>query len=358
MMGWLASICFAVVIQEEKERIIIGALDEIEKALMGREADVYYDEVRPVGTFLIEMDGGEPQKREREIERWSEMIENYCDAIEKRSPRQPGYPKLELPRKKYEENAEVIFREKFDEDSAVSKYVALKLRELYQREKEKKWSIRDPEFLHRCGGFLIYPLLKRTDNIIEVYGDGQLTRESGLFKRTLHFPLRDAEIRVVYPNDRVGVSYAYVQGSLLSVLPFYADKLAGQKWHVSRCGCCGSLFLAKNIKKAFCSVNCEKENAKENRQRRRQEKDVLELERLINRENRYWDYRLNKVQQGAVEAALLEEMMLARKNFREMQKGKNRSFKEGRLTLSALDDWYRRQRDTIDEILNRNNGGY
>lgn len=152
-----------------------------------------------------------------------------------------------------------------------------------------------------------------------------------------------------------GVLYACVCGSLLSMLPFYAHKLAEQKWYISRCGCCRGLFLAKNLKKALCSSVCERETAKANRRIRRQDSEKLELERLVNSENRYWDYRIGKIQQSVAENKFFDEAIAARTRFREQQRDEKLKLKAGQITLSNLKDWYRQQRDIVDEIMDRFN---
>jgi len=355
MVRALSKICFALVIQEESERVLIGPIEEIENALMGRQANTYYDRVRTIGTFLFELNGGNANEQDGEIERLVEMLLNLCDATEKMKSTKRGHPKLGLPTKKYVQNAEIILKEKLDCDNAVIKYIVLKLWELYWEEEEKPKRYRDSGKLYRRGSDLIYPLDKRTKNGIVEDNEEQLTKESGLFNRTLHFSLQDAEIRMTYPNDKIRVQYAYVYGSVLGLLPFYADKLIRQKWHISRCGCCQNLFLAKNLKKAFCSRACERENAKVNRRMRRQNPEKLELERLVNRENRYWDYRIGKIQQSVAENKFFDEAIAARTRFREEQRDVKLKLKAGQITLSNLKDWYRQQRDIVDEIMDRFN---
>jgi len=76
------------------------------------------------------------------------------------------------------------------------------------------------------------------------------------------------------------------------------------------------------------------------------------LDRLNNRENKYWNTRIEKLKKdSSVPENRIEEALQARKAFRAEQKEKRRARKAGIVTENGLKEWFVKQREIIDSYM-------
>ena len=338
-------ICFALAIEDQEEKILIGSVIQIEKALIGR-GEVYYEMTRPIGRLLADYE-------EKDVAAWTEAIMLLQDAITMISKKKPRYFSPEMKRSECELVALEILRRKAAEENPIKKYIAFKIWEEYLLQCEKRKGLRDGDWYFRICTDLLYPIIRTTDNELRI--NEYLEKESEWFGGTLHHPIGQMAVTVVYPSDKIKREFAYTASSLLGVKNYYAEKALIKKQYIGECTICGRMFLTKNRMRLVCSSECGKENAKKNREIRHSNKEYGELIRLNNAENRYWDTRVQKIEEKFCDGDdRVIRVLKLREDFRAEQKGKKEQLSNGKITFVELKNWYREKRDAIDKFMQEN----
>lgn len=338
-----------MMIGEKSERIIVGNDVEVSKRLRGFEAEVYYDKERMIGAFLRDFD-------DEADDDWKETMFFLCDAFEKKYDRGWKSNLKGESQKELEEKALQILRMKYDSENPVWMYVALQMWFQYLRACERK--IRKKDVLEVSNALfneyerLLYPIYGRTKS--EIVTGEKLTSEHALYAWTRHKSGIDMQVIVSYPSDEINIEYACTLYSLLGIKAYYAEKMSEKDRTIAQCDICGKFFLTSDKRKRLCSEDCEKENAKINRAVRRDNPRNLELDRLQNKENRYWDSRVKKLEEDiAFPRDQLEKALEARRKFRAEQKEKRKERMAGAITFNELKIWFAKQRNIINSFFDK-----
>lgn len=339
-----------MVIGEKSERILVGTELEIDMRLADNKSlnsKVYYDKERPIGSFLRDFDDAEDDD-------WKDAMFFLCEAIEKKgSPAWKRQVNAES-RSELEEKALLILKRKYESNNPVWMYASLQMWFRYCVVNKKK--LRRGEVLQASKELfniyerLLYPIYGRTKG--EIVAGEQLTREHALYAWTRHKKSTDMQVIVSYPSDRHETEYASTLYSLLGVKAYYAQKLGERNRLIALCDVCGKYFLTEDKRQRLCCDACQKVNAKARRKERRMNPGALELDRLNNRENKYWDTRIEKLKgDSSIPENRVEEALKARMAFRTEQKEKRKAKHAGTITAKDLRSWFIKQREIIDSYM-------
>lgn len=344
-------VCIAMALLEEtqQEWLLIGSSSAIRKAICGKRSnDLLYERIRPMGAFL------------------NDFNDEAMDLVEAMFALNNGFEwkkgggkrKLEIKTQtglsgdEHEKFAQRMFESIWQGDNPTKKFVALRIWKEYSclldtTKRGKFVDIRSNEFYDYCARY-IYPFCMGEKWVADI--DEPLKDNSPMYRLTRHKPEYDMQVVVVYPSDKNQYEYACVDYSLLGLKAYYRQKLMLNRWIVTECKVCNKIFLAKTFRRECCSKECEKKNAKSNRNIKRSNPENLLITQAYNRENNYWKHKLLKVREESV----FSELEYMYREFKNQEKQERQAVRRGERTAKELSDWYQAQRRTLDTFLDKN----
>lgn len=335
-----------MMLDKKTERVLISSEVSAERRLSNYHAeDVICDVTRPLGSFLIEL--------ERDTDyQWREAISCLQRAWEQRHS--TVYiifgvnPTAEESVFKLEEKAQIILKSKWEKEDPVCKYVALKIWYYYLSIQFKSDPNLRNDIFRKCQD-LISPFTRdhnSPETGVRCLPDNELFRWPIVLNDDRYI------IRVNKGQQQNSLEYIIADDSLVPLRLFYIEKL--EKWQKSiiQCKCCGRYFIESNLRYKLCSQACRKEMELRNRKERLSNITTKEIDKLCNRENNYW-YRRWKTanESGQWTEESLEQFQSRRFRFQDEKVKKRQQYDMGKITFSELCDWFREQRDVVDEIV-------
>lgn len=338
----------AIVLKEDEERVLVGSEFDISSGISGASDELYFDKIRPLGSFLSDF-------QEDSEGEWFGVINELSDIIKARKSQLTKHQKRE---KNYfaflsEREADVleILKRKYATNNPVNMYYSLSIWNEYLRRLEREVQRKEDidklaeEFFDLCM-MLVRPLYDREKG--DITENEELTERSAIYAWFKNKSPSDNRIVLQYP--KYADEYAMGIWTIHGLKNYYAEKMKCSKKYITRCANCGGIFLTKNTRQMLCCEECRKVNARKNQALQRKQEKYHKLETLSNRENRYWDIRIAKLKKSQA-GDVIEEGQRLREQFRAEQKQRKRDYKAGKMTFSTLSSWYTKQRDVIDEYI-------
>ena len=251
------------------ERIIIGRENEVRLVLNGGDGNVYYDETRPIGSFLFNFEG---DKNGDWIRRIGILTESYEVKYSFGSARwDKAAPVSEFLTAKYNGG----------EPSAV-----------------RTWEEYLNLYKQNSGATLLNDRLFMLYKPFQDYAEYRPWHKDAVDALAIALRVGESQIELWYPVAKRPFETAVVFSSLLPVISYYLTKMNDWKLVFQTCKVCGKHFAAPSRHHALCSDKCRKHNAViAKRDYNERIKDDA-VEPLYDTTYQFWYNRWRKVKSG------------------------------------------------------------
>jgi hypothetical protein len=336
-------IVFALTLDRKKltERIIIARSNEARLRLEKDAGDVYYDEVRPLGSLLI---GFESDKTGE----WNKNAFILRDSYGKSIPRMASRWKHAAPANHY-------LRGKAETDEPSALFAAA-----------RTWDEYLNCFNLNHGADLLIERLAMLYKPFSVYADYRPWQENAA--ETLSRATLDGESAVeLWYLGRIGERHAkraaspvgkrvlecvVASVSLTPVIAYYLHKVEEWRYVFQQCKVCGKDFLARSRHYELCSDDCRKKQAMESKREFDERAKDDRLEQLDEAAYQYWYNRLRKLKKGKnanpEKAAVVGATLKA---FRKEAVKRKGEVKRGVIKFAEFTGWLVKQQDVVDALM-------
>ena len=304
-----------------KERILIGTETEIIKNLWNdTEANVYYDEVHPIGTLFM--------RKEHDGTDWTDRgFMPLWNALHSLRWKQP----------ELEQATADFCTEKYQSGDPLAIYTAIRLWNGYLRAREPRDRDRAADLFKLDLMELISPL--------EKYSPKQLLDRS--ITDTIRQSGKEMKMDIWYPA-RTGVECVTAYRSFLPIILYYHARLADWSLYFRTCKVCGKVFLAKSLKYTICSDNCRKVQGTQAKRDFDARAIENEYDHIYKNEAQRWLHYIHRMEKSDdCPPERLADIKSTYESFKTEAKKRKNAVKEGKTTLAEFHDWILVQLDRI-----------
>lgn len=322
-------IVFALTLDRKKmtERIVIGETSETRRQLEDGEGAVYYDEVRPLGQFLIDFETDTGMEWNRNA---MTLRESYGKAI----PFEAARWKMAAP-------VADFLRGKYESGEPAALFAAV-----------KTWD----EYLNcynlNHGADLLISRLSALFRPFFLYGDNRPWQEEAT--AALSKVLRDEEaaVELWYPVLKRSFECVVASVSFLPLIAYYLHKIEEWGFVFQRCKVCGADFLARSRHYELCSDECRKVQAAEAKREFDERAKGDRLEQLHEAAYYYWYNRLRKLKRGkTADTEKAEIVGAAFKVFRKEAVRRKGLVKRNEMPITEFSAWLAEQQNEVDRLM-------
>lgn len=331
----------ALQLSRDSERILIGSEAAIRAKLDGKEAELHYDQIKPLGSLLLSSSCDND---------WDDIFLHLEHAHEGMLSFSPGQTDS-LSLTPHEELASEILFRKYVSDNPLYKYAANRIWYGY-------WPLRDRSKTKQYEAHI-----ERMKNLVRPFGYCWYQVDSN-FRITVddHFlaeaekwdPVNTERTLNVIHNGASSTEYVLVSDSVVPLIRFYGEKLRTWKTHLIPCKACGKPFLAPNLHHKLCSDLC-KENARKTRNAIRLQNDITRvIDRLCHTVDATWNNRLRKIRklpnwtEDDVRA-----YEIAKEKYQAEKMANRQKLKRGIITDSEFMDWIFQKQNEAEELIQK-----
>ena len=332
------ALAFHMDIKQKKEILLLGEKEEIRKYLSGvAQYDLLLKSERPIGSFLhdctyFNLDAMKQIQNDlfilvdgqRVPDTWEDslrLLEDYYTgmnfalrfltlAIWQR------YTHFSIP------SAKIRWRKQREEDAAARKVFDAAI------------------------GELTFPF-RYTWN-----SDASNLHASALFgarkKLLREFYIQESEIIFEFHTD--AKEYLLIEHSLLPVILYCLRTSKQVGWHFVQCLNCGTIFMAKGARAAYCSTRCKRRVQGKVKQHYEEKIQDISYEKSERATHMYWYNRIKKWQGIASYSNRMPEINKAFDSFKKEKSKKKKQVKDNALTASEFENWLLASRDIIDDF--------
>jgi hypothetical protein len=324
-------IVFALTLDRKKmtERILIARSGEARLRLERGIGDVYYDEVRPLGSLLIGFEGDKAGE-------WNQNAAVLRESYEKVMP-------LSSTRWKMAEPAGEYLRGKAEAGEPSALFAAM-----------RTWDEYLNCFHLNHGADLLTARLAMLYKPFSVYAEYRPWQKGAAFSQAG----QDGEsaVELWYPAGKRVLECVAASVSLLPVIAYYLHKIAEWRFVFQRCKVCGKDFLARSRHYELCSDACRKVQAVEAKRDFDERTKGDRLEQLDEAAYYYWYNRLRKLKKG--KAANPDKAAAFKGEFDTFRKEAIRrkaEVKRGEVRLSDFSAWLAERQNEADRMVDATN---
>ena len=255
------------------ERIIIGRENEVRLLLNGGDSNVYYDKIRPVGSFLFNFEA-DPNG----------VWHKHLETLRNNRPRKPLF---NMSRWKKVAPVSEFLTDKYNSSEPSAVFAAIRTWEDYLN----FYPMKDGQKLLNDHLFMLYKPFQDYTRYRPWHKDAV---------DALAIALRDGESQVElwYPVAKRPFETAVVFSSLLPIISYYLTKMNDWKLVFQECKVCGKDFAAPSRHYALCSDKCRKKNAVTAKHDYNERIKDDETEPLYKTAYQYWYNCWRKVKNG------------------------------------------------------------
>ena len=320
----------ALVVTNDYERIIIGSEDGIKQRLSGQQdADVFYDQTRPFGTFLFTTD---PNPKDN----WCTAIGCLIKAQRILHSINPIDHRLKEGVLYQEGKAQDILTEKFDSDDPICQFIALRIWYGY-------WFFREKRPAEHCKVFLdsMFNLVRPFSHPFYCIEDRNIVSASNsIFRHPPEFSSSDKEQHLFHLNGTDRTEYIIVDRSLIPLEKYYIAQFNNWKKYLIKCKVCGRYFFANTLKFKLCSQDCRNQARENTLTQRKHNEEIASVDRICLNASAHWYNRLKRMKESPEWSSDDIQKYEAEKNrFLEEKRKKRKAYKKGKITFDELRDW-------------------
>lgn len=336
----------AMVLSKGYERILIGSDYDIGRVLTQKgKGNLFYDEMRPFGTFLIKFDDDHSEGK------WRNALLHLKEAQKVTLAQKIGcILDSKSPVIQCEEQAQAILQEKYDTGDPICQYVAIRIWYGYWRIRE----CRDP--------YKVDTYFARMENIVRPFyreeimlkEDRRVLPEDPIFRWPAVKASCDNRMMICNQRLKGADNYIVADDSLIPLKLYYTDSLI--KWNlcIIQCKVCGKFFLGKSLHCKYCGETCRKAAQLMNRETRKGNKANKDIDQLCRNEYQYWYNRIRKAKGStAWSEGELYDLESAFITFKDQKVLMRQKHKTQEISSQELVSWFLTQRDVIDAIMKK-----
>lgn len=324
----MGRVVFALTLDKKKltERIVIGRAGEARRQLEHGDGEVYFDEVRPLGSLLIGFEA-DPARQ------WNVNAMTLRESY--------GKVLFEAERWKMVAPVSDFLRGKYESGEPSALFAAV-----------KTWD----EYLNcynlNHGADLLMRRLSALYRPFFLYGEYRPWREEAA--AALSNALRDEEsaVELWYPVAKRPFECVVSPSSLLPVIAYYLHKIEEWGYVFQACKICGKYFLARSRHYELCSDNCRKKQAATaKREYDERVKDNF-MEKVDESAYYYWYNRLRRLKKGkAADPEKASAFGAAFKEFRKEAVRSKKLVKSGEMEFADFSKWLTKQQKKADKLM-------
>ena len=234
--------------EDKTERVLVGAESDIRLHLEGIEVPgVWYDQVRPMGTLIVEYDS-------QDREWWcAEVLVPYRNAL--------MYPR---ERKENEQRGQKSLEDKLVSDNAISVLCAHRTLSIYcpgvSTKRKAEWAVMFDRRMLTLVRHFRRNLLDKKDLCLEKILEHVCGTCEGKSYRD------ETDLRIWYPWRECDQEYAVMEDALLPLMLYYLRRLDDWGLCIRVCEVCGKIFVADSNHYCLCGDDaCKKEQNRRNK---------------------------------------------------------------------------------------------
>ena len=309
------------------ERIIIGKAEEVRRVLNGGDGDIFYDEVCPIGSLLLNFEGDKNGD-------WNRNGIVLRESYSKIFPRESARWEMAKP-------VSAFLTEKYKSGEPSAMFAAIRTWEDYLN-----------CFNMNHGADLLIDrlgMLYKPFRIYENYKPWQ--RE---VTKILSDVIRDGESQVElwYPVAKRPFETVVAFSSFMPILFYYLHKIDEWRLVFQQCKVCDNYFVARSRHYELCSDECRKKKSAEAKREFDERAKGDRLEQLDEAAYYYWYNRLRKLRKGkAADSEKAAAFKAEFDIFRKEAVKRKAAVKRGEMRLNEFADWLIGQQDKADGLM-------
>jgi len=325
----LGRVVFALTLDKKRmsERVIIGTASEVKLCLELGEGDVYYDEVRPLGSLLINFESDKDGE-------WNKigmlLRESYGKEkilpVSESARRRIIAPALEFLQAKYASN----------EPSAMFAAIRTWDEYLSLRNRKNASDTLTSRISMLCKPFRVYGEYKAWDKRAE---------------NALSVAIREGEsnVELWYPVKKRLFETVVISSSFLPLIFYYMNKICEWNYTFQKCKICGTYFLARSRHYELCSDGCRKVQAVTAKREFNERMKGEEVEQLYDNTYQYWYNRKRRLKKSNPVGA--EDFNAVFVKFRQEALKRKKAVKKREMLLTDFANWLLKQQGEADRLM-------
>jgi len=322
-------VVFALTLNKKKlaERIIIGKVDDVRRILNGGDGEVYYDEVRPLGSMLLtfesDMDGD-----------WNKNILTLRESYKKISPIGNARWKMVAPVQRF-------FAEKYNGGEPSAMYAAILSWEEYLR-----------FFNQNHGADLLNDSLFTLYKPFRVYAKHKPWRDEATVALSVALQSGESTVELWYPVAKRPFETVVTSASFLPLIFYYTHKIKEWGYVFGQCKICDAHFLARSRHYELCLDECRKKKATTTKKEFDERAKGDRVEQLDEAAYYYWYNRLRKLRKGkAANAEKAAAFKVEFDAFRKEAVKRKAAVKNRKLSQADFSAWLVEQQNLADKLM-------
>lgn len=322
-------IVFALTLDRKKmtERIVIGETNETRRQLEDGTGNIFYDQTRPLGKFLIDFETDLGMEWNRNA---MTLRESYGKAIP-----------LEAARWKMAAPVADFLRGKYKSGEPSAMFAAVKTWEEY---------LNCYNLNH--GADLLIRRLSALYRPFFLYGGNRPWQEEAAAALSKVLREEEAAVELWYPVLKRSFECVVASASFLPLIAYYLHKIEEWGFVFQKCKVCGNDFLARSRHYELCSDECRKVQAVEAKREFDERAKNDRLEQLHEAAYYYWYNRLRKLKRGkSADTEKAAAVGAAFKDFRKEAVRLKKLVKEKEVPLSDFSSWLVGQQNEVDRLM-------
>ena len=325
----LGRVVLALTLNRQKmtERVVIGRSAEVSLRLERDVGEVYFDETRPLGSFLIGLEADKDRQ-------WNVNAATLRESYDKAFPRTAARWKHAAP-------VGDFLMKKYESGEPSAMFAAIRTWEEYLN-----------CFNLNHGADLLTERLAALYRPFAIYAENRPWQELAPGAMTAALRDTDMEVSLWYPVKKRPFEVVAALSSLLPVIQYYLYKLNEWGYVFQQCKICGKDFVAKSRHYELCGDECRRVQAVENKREFDERAKGDKLEQLHENAYNYWYNRLRKLKNGnAADPERAAAVGAAFKEYRKEAVKRKTKVKTGELSFSDYATWLVEQQNAVDALM-------
>ncbi|GHU89966.1 hypothetical protein FACS1894202_09010 [Clostridia bacterium] len=316
--------------QKMTERVVIGRRDEVSLRFEQGIGDVYFDETRPLGSFLIGLEADKDRQ-------WNVNAAILRESYAKVFPFDAQRWKIAAP-------VADFLAKKYDSGEPSALFAAVRTWDEY---------LNCYNLAH--GADLLTERLMTLYRPFALYAENRPWEELAPGAMSAALRDTDTEVSLWYPAQKRPFEVVVAFSSLLPVIQYYLFKLNEWGYVFQQCKICGKTFVAKSRHYELCGDECRRVQALENKREFDERAKGDKLEQLHENAYNYWYNRLRKLKKGNADNAANPKRATAVdaafKIYRKEAVKRKSAVKSGDLSFSDFATWLAEQQNAVDVLM-------
>jgi hypothetical protein len=326
-------VVFALALDKKKlaERIIIGKVDEVRRILNGGDGEIYYDEVRPLGSLLLSFESD--------------------------------------PNGDWNKN-HLLLRESYGKDKIIrnTKKVRWEMATPVQAFLQSKYESGEPSVMFaavRTWDEYINPLNEKAKTAdaftgklhmlykpFRVYDKYKPWHELAVKDLSVAIPGEESAVELWYPVKKRIFETVVAALSFLPLIFYYTHKIKEWGYVFQQCKICDAHFLARSRHYELCSDKCRRKQAairKHEHEERYKDDDATAA---YDRTYYHWYNRLKKLRKGKLANPKQEALFSGElKKFCDEGKKLKTAVQKRKMNFSDYSTWLAQQANLADDLM-------